>query len=131
MKQHITLKAREMYLSGMSTRQVAKELNKGFATIYRWCKDIIRTKSESLKGDKHPLYKGGHIDENGYNRIWVDGKLCFEHRVLVEKDLNCKLARDEYVHHINGNPSDNRLENLKVMSASEHTAYHNLERAKV
>lgn len=46
------------------------------------------------------------------------------HRTLMEQHLGRKLATDEHVHHINGNKQDNRLENLVVLSASEHHKMH-------
>jgi len=42
----------------------------------------------------------------------------------MEQHLGRKLGRYEIVHHINGDPQDNRLENLQVMSLSEHSSYH-------
>lgn len=46
------------------------------------------------------------------------------HRTLMEQHLGRKLAKDEHVHHINGNKQDNRLENLVVLNASEHHKLH-------
>ena len=49
-----------------------------------------------------------------------------EHRLVMEKYLKRKLMHGEVVHHLNGNPSDNRVKNLVVcQSAGRHIAdYH-------
>ena len=46
------------------------------------------------------------------------------HRVLVESHIGRLLKDDEVVHHVNGDPSDNRLENLVIMDYDDHMAYH-------
>lgn len=47
-----------------------------------------------------------------------------EHRLIVEAQLGRYLRDDEIVHHVNGDPADNRPENLAVMSQSEHVSLH-------
>jgi len=42
------------------------------------------------------------------------------HRRAIEKHLGRQLGKFEHVHHKNGNKLDNRLENLEVMTLSEH-----------
>lgn len=42
----------------------------------------------------------------------------------MEAYLDRKLDSSELVHHKNGNRRDNRLENLQVMSRSEHQKWH-------
>jgi len=60
-----------------------------------------------------------------YRRVGVGGgKSRQVSRVLVEQLVGRTLCRDEHVHHINGNKTDDRLENLRVMSAGEHAALH-------
>lgn len=48
----------------------------------------------------------------------------------MENFLGRKLEFNEVVHHINGDIYDNSLDNLQLMSRSEHIRYHNLERNK-
>lgn len=58
-------------------------------------------------GRRNPNFKRGrYIDKHGY--------------VVVLK----KRGRRKQVHHLNGVKTDNRIENLQVLSASEHTQLH-------
>lgn len=69
-----------------------------------------------MSGKYHRLSLGK--DENG-KRIFID-----EHRFVMEQYLGRKLKSNEIIHHINGNKSDNRIENLQIMTLSEHSRYH-------
>lgn len=60
------------------------------------------------------------------------GKFCSTscaHSRIHTKETNEKRRRklnyNEIVHHKNNNHKDNRLKNLKLMTRSEHTTYHN------
>jgi DNA-binding MarR family transcriptional regulator len=69
--------------------------------------------------------KGGRIvDRSGYILLRVGDRYVKEHRLVVEKHLGRPLRDDEHIHHINRNRSDNRIENLRVLSPSEHTLLH-------
>lgn len=46
------------------------------------------------------------------------------YRILVEEKLGRELTADEEVHHVDGNHFNNALENLVVLSKSEHARIH-------
>jgi hypothetical protein len=78
--------------------------------------------------------RGWYIDTYGYKRIkkWdhpfhdKQGYVC-EHRLVMEKYLDKYLPLKDQIHHINGIKTDNRIENLEILSASDHRTKHNLE----
>lgn len=59
---------------------------------------------------------------NGY---WVTADRKYVHRAVIEEHLGRSLVGQECVHHINRDPNDNRLENLKLCANNaEHRALH-------
>ena len=63
-------------------------------------------------------------DKKSYLKVKINGKRLSEHRYLIEKSIGRKLLRSEIVHHLNGDKHDNRLENLKIITQSEHIKEH-------
>lgn len=59
-----------------------------------------------------------------YKKTSVNGIPKLKHRAVMEEALGRELLTTEVVHHINRDPTDNRLENLQVLSHKEHTAIH-------
>ncbi len=56
-----------------------------------------------------------HASQSGY---------VYEYRLVAEAKLGRYLSREEVVHHLNGDASDNRPENLEVTTPSEHARTH-------
>jgi ribosomal protein L34E len=48
----------------------------------------------------------------------------FEHRIIMENHIGRLLDDNEVVHHIDGYKKNNVIENLKIMTLSEHTSLH-------
>ena len=92
-------------------------------------------KMPQISGEKNGHWKGGRfINKNGYILIWNSNKrkYIFEHRIIMEKHLKRKLTKNDFIHHINHNPSDNRIENLKLfLSNSEHAHYHHPKGSRI
>ena len=60
-----------------------------------------------------------------------DRKYVLEHRLVAEKMIGRRLRAKEIVHHINGDPGDNRPENLMVFpSQGAHLRFHALKNAE-
>jgi hypothetical protein len=62
--------------------------------------------------------------------IFPDKHTIAEHRYVMENHLKRKLAKNEHVHHINGDRSNNNLENLVLLTRSEHNSVHKKEQVK-
>ena len=87
-----------------------------------------------VRGEKHPDWKGGRqVTNRGYVLIKCynhpratpeNQYRLLEHHVIMEQALGRTLLPNEVVHHINGIKTDNRLENLQLMTKTEHDAHH-------
>mgnify|MGYP001561650795 CR=1 FL=1 len=85
---------------------------------------------KKISGERSHRWKGGRRKELGYVLIYKPEhpfavkKYVQEHRLIVEEARKITLNPWMIVHHINGIKDDNRLENLRVMTRSEHTSLH-------
>jgi len=99
------------------------------------------TKGSMRKGQKTGPRKGWkykeQIDKDGYVRVYgklhpySEGRLMIpKHVILMELKIGRRLLPTECVHHINGVRTDNQIENLQLMTKSEHSKLHGVHSVK-
>lgn len=82
---------------------------------------------KARRGEKHGMWKGGkRLTSDGYV-IYKAGALRgqHEHRAVMEQALGRPLSPGELVHHIDGNKTNNDLDNLQILTQAEHNRIHN------
>jgi hypothetical protein len=75
-----------------------------------------------LLSRRNPVGKlAGSFASNGYRQVQIDGTNYRVHRIIYEM-LVGEIERGCYIDHINGDKSDNRLENLRVATPAQNQA---------
>jgi AraC-like DNA-binding protein len=124
-------KARNMLDKGYRLKDVAKELNISMTTA--------RTKLQAKDIESDRFHKRYKVKDSGYVQILKHGhpradKVGYvpEHTLVMEQIIGRYLKDNEVVHHINGDKSDNRPNNLRLMTAFQHKQMHSsMERKTV
>ena len=117
----------EMYERGFSAQAIADMV--GFKNQVRVLRNLRRA-GVAIRStyDKrfHKQYRGGRVEASeGYWRVWIspDDPLAsmrnhhgyaLEHRLVMARALGRPLLLTETVHHIDGDKSNNALENLQL-----------------
>lgn len=104
--------------------------NYSIAERKRRAKDL---KNRLVKfGKDNPAWKGGRYLSKGYWHVRIAGHpqcskngYVREHRAIMEKHLGRYLEKEEHVHHIDFDKTNNVIENLLLISNKEHMVLHN------
>lgn len=130
----------------LSINEIAKKFDVSAVIIRRRLIEYgipLRNHKESNKVSnslhKNHKWKGGKkINQNGYVMVLkpehphaVGIGYVYEHRIVMEEHLGRILKTDEQVHHINEIKTDNRIENLQILSPSEHAKLHGTPRQRM
>jgi hypothetical protein len=100
-----------------------------------------KSKETLFIGSNNPKWRGGKIKmQDGRVAVYAPdhpksclfgGTHILEYRLIAEKKIGRYLNDDEIVHHVNGDPTDNRPENLEVMTQSEHAKLESIRRDSI
>lgn len=89
--------------------------------------------AQGSKGKKNARWNGGRHIHNGYIEVYApdhpnkNKRNCvYEHQLVMEKHIGRYLEKGEVVHHKDLCKTNNSIENLQLMTNSEHTRLHGL-----
>ena len=117
---------RDLWRQGGASHTIQRRFKIGHCTLNRWLKQIGETpERRGAKGNSHGNWKGGRCLDRGYVLLWLDPSDSFyemanslsyvlEHRYVMAKHLGRPLQKWETVHHIDGDRSNNNIENLQL-----------------
>ena len=119
-------------LSQQKRRDGGKYCSNSCSKIGKKLTDLHKEKlSISKRGDRNPFWNGGKMTSHGYRLLKRPdhpnangGGYVFEHRLVMSEHIGRPLTKEEVVHHKNRNRSDNRIENLELLSKREHSQHH-------
>lgn len=95
-------------------------------------KKCLENSIKAHKGKKGFNNKGGkRINKQGYIEVWKPEHpnankkgYILEHRLVMSEYIGRALLENEDVHHKDKNKGNNDINNLQLMTRSEHTKYH-------
>jgi hypothetical protein len=123
------------YLSDMKQEELAVKHSLHRTTIQRIAKRLGLPKRTTgpKRGDRHPCWRGGKKQVGRYMYIYTPdhpnttkSRYMLEHRLVMEKKIGRFLGPKEVVHHKDGNPLNNVIENLVLYQTNGEHLYDEL-----
>ena len=131
-----------------SSADLANEFNTRQQNIWACCQQMPKEEYETLKifryslskrgdknpmtgkfGEKHHRYKGIISDGKGYLMTTFEGVNMFLHHAVICEALGLKKLPAQFlVHHVDGDPLNNALDNLALTTRAGHNAIHYLQK---
>lgn len=130
----------QLAAEGVAQIEIGRRIGRSQSAVRRVLlrRDLLPGNPRS--GAAHGWWKGGRFKSNRYWRVKVDASdpmasmrdchgYVLEHRLVVARKIGRPLRPNETVHHINGDSSDNRPENLQLRQGrhGKHVAYRCLD----
>lgn len=104
------------------TNEHKQKMKIGRKNITVWNKGLTKKDNINIKGGR--ISKGLFFDKtSGYVLIYKNNKVQKYHRWLFE-NINGKIPYGHVIHHLDGDKTNNNIQNLKLMKISEHTKLH-------
>lgn len=113
--------AKRLRQDGLSYNQIAERLQVRRGTAWK----LVNTEL-SKRRDRRSRPQGSPAFDPTKRRWVVTGRKGKEYyyRIVMAAHLGRELRSNEHVHHINGDSTDDRLENLQLLSRSDHLRLH-------
>ncbi len=108
----------------------AQERKRLAAVRYHLSKVGTKNPMKGKTREQHPNWMGAVDDGYGYLTILHEGKRQFVHRIVMAQALGLsELPQDLAVHHIDGDPKNNALDNLALVTKRGHRMIHTLQKS--
>jgi len=104
------------------TVRLSRTINGRAKYCSKECHNVAQNKGRVI------IHDGGYIlmKDKSYKQVGY----YYLHRRIAESIMGRHLHKDEVVHHVDGNAQNNDINNIMILSRSEHMRLHCLERAK-
>lgn len=120
-------RAHEMYSAGASNAEISRALGFCLDVVRRMLRSVgVYRANPAIRGEKHGSWKGGVVrtgqgylaeritPEDVFYGMAARSGYVLQHRIVMAKSVGRALRQTETVHHINGDKTDNRIENLQL-----------------